>query len=574
MTKHLDVAQCLKIIEGTNAALQSYMDHFDFMEAAISRVLELEGSLKGKGGEALLRNYQELQLPAIRAARAFISSMMDKGEKLRSLILSFEPSENGMVSEDFYRNQVTRGYDRFEQFMEQNKAEVDAIAASVSHIIDLGKLDIRHVQDRVDDARKHAKDVVEGLYELDHEGMRLMRELQREMVELKAILKQVTEWTISGGALLNGVDLNEVRSHFADKTLHTKAPEVSVKLATPNPLIQYANDFPLRFKYDTMHSIMKVFDLSHYQKWFSSMIRSLPLTSFFNVARASTAKTSNTISSAPYHTIPQREPSVWAYANAHYSGDKETVERAAEAIRELQQREKENQEPYNPMRTVSAVLDFLPFVGNAKAGQEAASGVNMITEEELDEWDRGIAVASIFLGGIGRIGGRTLKNIIKGSDDIPDALRIGDSQATGGTINNLNKGTGKEYKNYNAVEYTGNTKINGEVRDISRRVYQRIDIDYYRVDPKTGKTNYELMKSGRPPIWEDGTKIELHHLIQREPGSMVEIPSSMHKEYDRILHGLVENGGSFRNDPVLKKQYENFRSKYWRWRANQIDKGE
>ncbi|MFD2655657.1 HNH/ENDO VII family nuclease [Gracilibacillus thailandensis] len=137
-----------------------------------------------------------------------------------------------------------------------------------------------------------------------------------------------------------------------------------------------------------------------------------------------------------------------------------------------------------------------------------------------------------------------------------------------------NDGKGKEYKNYKSVEYNGTTKINGEVRDISRRVYQRIDIDYERIDPKTGKTNYQLMKSGRPPVWSDGTKIELHHIIQREPGSMVELPNSMHKEYDRILHGLVENGGSFRNDPVLKKQYENFRSKYWRWRAKQIDKGE
>ena len=33
---------------------------------------------------------------------------------------------------------------------------------------------------------------------------------------------------------------------------------------------------------------------------------------------------------------------------------------------------------------------------------------------------------------------------------------------------------------------------------------------------------------------------------------MVELPGSMHKEYYKILHGLVENGGSFRNDPVLK----------------------
>ncbi|MFB6468870.1 HNH/ENDO VII family nuclease [Cytobacillus sp. Hz8] len=141
-------------------------------------------------------------------------------------------------------------------------------------------------------------------------------------------------------------------------------------------------------------------------------------------------------------------------------------------------------------------------------------------------------------------------------------------------IGSSTKGTGKDYKNYKAVEYTGTTKINGEERDISRRVFQRIDIDYKRIDPDTGMTNFQLMKKGRAPIWKDGTVIELHHLIQREPGSMVEIPASMHDEYNKILHGLVENGGSFRNDPVLKKQYDNFRSKYWRWRAKQIDKSE
>ncbi|AUJ24248.1 hypothetical protein A21D_01142 [Virgibacillus dokdonensis] len=56
------------------------------------------------------------------------------------------------------------------------------------------------------------------------------------------------------------------------------------------------------------------------------------------------------------------------------------------------------------------------------------------------------------------------------------------------------KGTGKEYKNYKAVEYNGTTTINGKVRDTSRRVYQRIDIDYKRRDPKTGKSNYQLIR--------------------------------------------------------------------------------
>ncbi|WP_244275374.1 HNH/ENDO VII family nuclease [Oceanobacillus kimchii] len=178
------------------------------------------------------------------------------------------------------------------------------------------------------------------------------------------------------------------------------------------------------------------------------------------------------------------------------------------------------------------------------------------------------AMAGFFLLPIGKFGkaGKLVKEYngfkVTSKGEVP-AKKSGNS-------NN----TGKDYKNYKDVEYTGTTKVNREIRDTSRRVYQRLDIVYERIDPKTGKSNYQLMKKGRPSIWKDGTKIELHHLIQKEPGSMVEIPSSMHKEYDRILHGLVENGGSFRNDPALKKQYENFRSKYWRWRANQIDNGD
>lgn len=54
---------------------------------------------------------------------------------------------------------------------------------------------------------------------------------------------------------------------------------------------------------------------------------------------------------------------------------------------------------------------------------------------------------------------------------------------------------------------------------------------------------------------------------------MVELPASMNDQYHKVLHGLVENGGSFRNNPTLRKQYDNFRGKYWRWRAKQIETG-
>ncbi len=134
------------------------------------------------------------------------------------------------------------------------------------------------------------------------------------------------------------------------------------------------------------------------------------------------------------------------------------------------------------------------------------------------------------------------------------------------------KGT-RKYKVFTPVRFDGTVIVNGEARDVSRRVYQRNDIDFFQVDPATGLTNLERMQKGKPPIGSDGSPIQLHHVIQKENGPVVEIRETTHQEYYRTLHGLVEPGGSFRNNPILSKQYKNFRIVYWRWRAKQIMEG-
>lgn len=111
---------------------------------------------------------------------------------------------------------------------------------------------------------------------------------------------------------------------------------------------------------------------------------------------------------------------------------------------------------------------------------------------------------------------------------------------------------------------------------ISRRVYQtEIDWGYIPKDPLAkGLTNKELALKGKSPYAVDKNgieaKIELHHLTQVEAGSMVEIVATTHDEYTKTLHGLVESGGSFRNNSTLDKQYSNFLKKYWRWRAKNL----
>ncbi|GAA0127531.1 hypothetical protein UT300019_34370 [Clostridium sp. CTA-19] len=127
-------------------------------------------------------------------------------------------------------------------------------------------------------------------------------------------------------------------------------------------------------------------------------------------------------------------------------------------------------------------------------------------------------------------------------------------------------------KVYNPVEFNGTFKVNGEVRDVSRRVYQRGDIDINYYDKDSGLTNLQLMKKGRAPIDSDGKSIQLHHLTQQESGAMVEILEGTHQKYTNQLHGLVGEGESFRNNPILEKQYNKFRSKYWRSRYKDFTK--
>ncbi|MGE7608067.1 T7SS effector LXG polymorphic toxin [Peribacillus frigoritolerans] len=124
---------------------------------------------------------------------------------------------------------------------------------------------------------------------------------------------------------------------------------------------------------------------------------------------------------------------------------------------------------------------------------------------------------------------------------------------------------------YNAVEIQGKVKAKGKIKDIDRRVYQIKDLDIDRVDPKSKKTNLQLMKKGNAPFANDGTKINLHHLIQEEPGAMLELPESLHKKYSKVIHGLKNKGESFRQSPELESQYDAFRRKYWKWRATQYE---
>lgn len=101
-----------------------------------------------------------------------------------------------------------------------------------------------------------------------------------------------------------------------------------------------------------------------------------------------------------------------------------------------------------------------------------------------------------------------------------------------------------------------------------------IDLDY--TDPKTGKTNRELMALGRPPFDSTtGERIELHHMGQENESPFAELcENSEHGDgNDTILHD--KNIDSWRQDDKLKNRYNNVdRPKHWTERLKKIESEE
>ncbi len=76
------------------------------------------------------------------------------------------------------------------------------------------------------------------------------------------------------------------------------------------------------------------------------------------------------------------------------------------------------------------------------------------------------------------------------------------------------------------------------------------------------RTNYERMKDGNAPIGPDGQPMEMHHIFQKEPGTHVVLPDSVHSGNYGKLHKKIDK--SFRKNEIRDKQYNGFRKHAWK----------
>jgi hypothetical protein len=85
---------------------------------------------------------------------------------------------------------------------------------------------------------------------------------------------------------------------------------------------------------------------------------------------------------------------------------------------------------------------------------------------------------------------------------------------------------------------------------------------------KNGYTNKRLIEEGAAPIGSDGKQINLHHLLGKEPGPMIELTTTRHELYGTRLHDMIENGSGVHHSNKVNEAYKRFKRSYWKARAN------
>ncbi|WP_200900521.1 HNH/ENDO VII family nuclease, partial [Serratia marcescens] len=186
-------------------------------------------------------------------------------------------------------------------------------------------------------------------------------------------------------------------------------------------------------------------------------------------------------------------------------------------------------------------LDFVPIISDIKSFAEAQSALDYL-------------VAAIgIIPGAGDAAGKAIKaaeTALK-KRDVAEASKLL-NKASDEVSSAKYFGQERKYWSDEPIQFNGN------------KVYQRNDLfDPHYVDPKSGKTNIQLMDAGRAPIGTDGKPVNLHHMLQRQDGPIAEATQSFYKEN----HGVIHISDNSIPSGINRAEFNKWRSDYWKERA-------
>lgn len=210
MSKVLDISSLGTSIDQNVKKLDQLIIQIEDLQAAVADVINLDTSLKGRGGDSIRAFFEECHSPFLSFSIRALSDYSDLIKIIKEGFLNFEPNERGHIKEQFLEEQLNDGLKKIENVTVELTAQTNSIINSISDIVSLPDINDDNVLQSISTAKKEKEQTVEELYETDYTFTSQLSSVSDNLIHMQDYLttikslfktKNISVGTYTSGAI-------------------------------------------------------------------------------------------------------------------------------------------------------------------------------------------------------------------------------------------------------------------------------------------------------------------------------------------------------------------------------------
>ncbi|WEG18946.1 LXG domain-containing protein [Alkalihalophilus pseudofirmus] len=227
--KTLDVSGLHSGIDEIKTKIEHQQEQLKQIETSVMGIVRLSDSLKGEGGTAIRRFYQECHLPFIHYLTGTLAQYEQLLMQMKSSLQALEPASNGRIQESFLEQEVDNGLKQLELVTTALTNQTNATMQKVQDIVYLKPLQDDEVRQYVQKAKQEKDQTLEQLHQFDYEQSVALSSVEADTHVMQSYIKEI-QAIFKGGAGLNQGPINLMINHSSHMLLMNKLAQRNMNL--------------------------------------------------------------------------------------------------------------------------------------------------------------------------------------------------------------------------------------------------------------------------------------------------------------------------------------------------------